>query len=192
MKTALIVHGTCDREEYFSSEYPSLSNSHWLPWLQKELLMHGYSAQTPEMPSAYQPDYSLWKSEFERYSISRQSVLIGHSCGGGFLLRWLSETPAKVSRLILVAPWLDPEAKKCPAFFDFSIDAEIARRMDVHLFESTNDASDIKASISVIRAALPNIQCRSFENYGHFCFSDMGTTAFAELKAVALGAKGSV
>lgn len=31
MKKAIIIHGACDKEEYFSDKYPSLSNSHWLP-----------------------------------------------------------------------------------------------------------------------------------------------------------------
>ena len=186
MKTAIIVHGTCDREEYFSSNYPSLSNSHWVPWLQKQLLIHGYHTQTPEMPVAYAPDYSLWRSEFERYPISEESILIGHSCGGGFLLRWLSETQAQAARLILVAPWLDPDGTKCPDFFKFCIDPVLTNRIDCHLFESTNDDSDIKTSIKLIRDRLPDIQVKSFVGYGHFCFSNMGTHEFPELKEVAI------
>ena len=61
MKTAILIHGTCDEEEYFSDLYPSLSNSHWFPWLQKQLLIKGIFTQTPEMPDAYKPDYEKWK-----------------------------------------------------------------------------------------------------------------------------------
>ena len=109
MKTALIIHGTCDEEEFYSDIYPSLSNSHWSPWMQKQLLMAGYLTQTPEMPVATYPDYGLWKQTLERHPISEDSILIGHSCGGGFLLRYLSENKIRTKRTILVAPWLDPD-----------------------------------------------------------------------------------
>lgn len=90
MKNAILLHGACDKEEYFDDQYPSLSNSHWFPWLQKQLLINGVLAQTPEMPDAYAPNYDKWKSEFERMEINENTVLVGHSCGGGFLVRWLS------------------------------------------------------------------------------------------------------
>ena len=187
MRSAIVLHGSCDREEYFSDDYPSLSNSHWLPWLQKQFLMQGMQAFTPEMPRAYAPEYSIWKSEFERYPVSEESILVGHSCGGGFLLRWLSESKCRVCRLILVAPWLDPAGRKCSEFFSFTIDPALAERMETHLFESMNDEQDIRDSIAIIRAALPGLHYHAFDNYGHFCFDDMGTTRFPELSVVALG-----
>jgi hypothetical protein len=76
MKTAIIIHGTPDKEEWFDRGQPSCSNSHWLPWLQKELLIAGYYAETPEMPTAYWPNYGDWKNGFERYPISEESILV--------------------------------------------------------------------------------------------------------------------
>ena len=114
MKPAILIHGTCNHVEYFSDQYPSLSNSHWFPWLQKQLLMHGYLAQAPEMPNATRPKYEEWKDTFQRFPIDGETILIGHSCGAGFLLRWMSELPARVARLILVAPWIDPSGYKDP------------------------------------------------------------------------------
>jgi hypothetical protein len=57
MKNAIILHGTCSKEEYYDPEHPSLSNSHWFPWLQKQLLRKDISAQTPEIPNAWRPTY---------------------------------------------------------------------------------------------------------------------------------------
>ena len=104
MPNAVIVHGASDRNEFFDPDYPSLSNAHWVPWLQKQMLMADYLVDTPEMPRAYAPDYPLWKRIFERYEIDTGSVLVGYSCGGGFLLRWLSENAVAPKRVILVAP----------------------------------------------------------------------------------------
>ncbi|MBN8550000.1 MAG: alpha/beta hydrolase [Deltaproteobacteria bacterium] len=186
---AVILHGACDREEYFSERYPSLSNSHWLPWLQKQLLMAGYDAQSPEMPEAYLPDYAKWAHVFERMApdLSESSILIGHSCGGGFFLRWLSEHQLRINKLVLVAPWIDPDKRRAQGtFFDFSPDPSLTQRMRVELLASTNDAADVQESVNIIRAKIPNIRYHEFKDYGHFCFSDMNTEVFPELREIVL------
>ena len=75
MLNAILIHGSCDKEEYFSNKYPSLSNSHWFPWLQKQLLIKGIFTQTPEMPDAYAPDYEKWKIEFEHYPVDEETIV---------------------------------------------------------------------------------------------------------------------
>lgn len=186
MKTAVIIHGTPSKASFLDYNIPAQSNCHWIPWVQKQLLCSGYHTWAPEMPLSYAPDYALWQKEFERYSIDEQSLLVGHSCGGGFLLRWLSENPVIVKRLVLVAPWLDPFREKCPEFFEFELDRKISDRCEVHLFASDNDDGDINQSVDRIRATFPSIKYRIFPGYGHFCLSDMGSDRFPELAAVLL------
>jgi len=182
MKNAIIIHGTSSKEEYFSDSYPSLSNSHWLPWLQKQLLINNIFTQTPEMPDAYLPDYKKWKSEFERFNINKNSILIGHSCGGGFLIRWLSENKININKLILVAPWLDPKREKTKDFFNFSIDSSITKKIkEIHLLISSDDDKDILDSVEIIKNNIEEIKLHQFFNLGHFCFNDMKTDKFPEL-----------
>ena len=182
MKTAILIHGTCDEEEYFSDLYPPLSNSHWFPWLQKQLLTKGIFTQTPEMLDAYKPEYEKWKKEFERFGINEESILVGHSCGGGFLLRWLTENKRKIDKLILIAPWLDPEKSKTTDFFEFQIDSELINRVkEIHLFVSEDDDEDIHESVDLILKALPNIEIHKFKDKGHFTFGQMKTDKFPEL-----------
>lgn len=177
-----MIHGTCDKEEYFSDKYPSLSNAHWFPWIQKQLLIHNIFCQTPEMPDAHTPVYEKWKKEFERFAVNSESVLVGHSCGGGFLLRWLTENKVEINKLILVAPWLDPERSKTTNFFEFEIDKELLSRIkSIHLFISSDDDGDIHKSVKIILESLPNIQIHKFENMGHFTFEEMRTSKFPEL-----------
>ena len=183
MKTAIILHGTPSEEEFFEPFGGSQSNKHWIPWIQHQLLIRGYHASTPELPLPYQPDYELWRTEFERYDISERTLLVGHSCGGGFLLRWLSENPVKVRRVILIAPWIDPQARKCPEFFDFTIDPAITSRTELHVFYSDNDAEDIDHTVNTIKSELPAAKFRQFSGYGHFCLADMRAEAFPELLA---------
>jgi predicted alpha/beta hydrolase family esterase len=57
------------------------------------------------MPSPWYPDYEKFKKEFEKYSVNENTILIGHSCGSSFLVRWLGETKRKIFKLILFTPW---------------------------------------------------------------------------------------
>jgi predicted alpha/beta hydrolase family esterase len=183
MKNAVLIHGSCSSDEYYSKEYPSASNSHWIPWLQKQLMITGIRTYTPEMFESYLPDYLLWKSEFEKNEINEQTILIGHSCGGGFLIRWLSENKnVKVGKVVLVAPWLDPQNTKNNNFFNFKIDSKIVSRTKTFLiFNSTDDSKDIHESLEIIKKNIENIKIINFKNYGHFCYSDLKTSAFPEL-----------
>ncbi len=183
MKNAIILHGTCSREEYYSDKYPSASNSHWIPWLQKQLIIRDMPTITPEMFHSYAPDYTAWKLEFEKNHIGKDTILVWHSCGGGFLIRWLSENKnIQVGAVILVAPWLDPENTKQNDFFVFDFDKEFIRRTQkCIIFNSTNDDRDVMDSLEIIQNNIPSIQVKVFENYGHFCFNDLGTDAFPEL-----------
>lgn len=187
-RNAVIVHGTCDRAEYFGPQYPSLSNSHWLPWIQKELLSAGVHAQTPEMPQAYEPVYPLWKRELDRFDVDDGTLLIGHSCGAGFLLRWLGETRVGAAKLILVAPWIDPERERTRGFFDFAIDPALGQRVRaVHLMVSSDDHPSVLRSADAIAAALPGLVRHRFETLGHFTAADLGGDAFPQLREIALG-----
>jgi len=178
MKNALIIHGCCDKEEYYSDVYPSLTNSHWFPWLQKQLLVKNIFTQTPEMPEAFNPDYKKWKAEFERFDVNKESVLVGHSCGGGFLLRWLSENKISIEKLILVAPFLNPNKKERygDGFLDFKIDPEIIERTNsIEVLLSDNeDVDGVKESVDTIMKTFPSATLHQFKNMGHFTYGAMG------------------
>ena len=77
------------------------------------------------MPEPYQPQYSSWRAEFEHYDIDENTLLVGHSYGAGFLIRWLSEHPMKIAKLVLVAPWLDPSRRRTTDFSIFKINPKL-------------------------------------------------------------------
>jgi predicted alpha/beta hydrolase family esterase len=182
MKKAYIIHGICDEEEYRTDIYPSSSNSHWLPWLQKEFLKRDIFCQTPEMPNPYCAKYLEWKATFDQFPVDRQTILVGHSCGADFLLKWLAENKAEVEKLILVAPFLDPSRRIAPFFENFKPEPAIVSRVaDMQLFYSTDDGTDILDSVKTITKIYPSINIKRFTDKGHFCFEDMGTHAFPEL-----------
>jgi len=187
MKNAIILHGRPGKDEYYNPKYPSASNFHWIPWLQKQLLINEIAANTPEVPHAFQPEYPIWKKEFERFEVTPETILVGHSCGGGFLVRWLSENKdAKPKKVILVAPWMDLDREATTDFFDFEIDPNLANRVgELIIFNSDNDMAAVHDSVKKIRDEIPGTNYREFHNYGHFTQKDMSTSEFPELLAEA-------
>ncbi len=187
MKTAILIHGKVDKEELFDLANPSPSNHHWFPWLQHQLIINGILAQTPEMPDAWEPVYEKWCSLFERFEINEETILIGHSCGGGFLVRWLSENKVRAGKVILVAPWLDPLHELDTRFFDFEIDSELINRTaGLTILYSTDDEESILKSVEILKVKLPNAQFQEFIDKGHFCLDDLKTDKFPELLGIVL------
>ncbi|HEX5448191.1 MAG TPA: alpha/beta hydrolase [Candidatus Saccharimonadales bacterium] len=186
MKNAIILHGRPDDWEYYGLKYPAQSNSHWIPWLQKRLHAKDIFTQTPEIPMSFRPDYNTWKKEFERFDVGVQTILVGHSCGGGFLVRWLTENKTtKVGKVVLVAPWLNPEdspKSETGNFFHFEIDENIAGRTSgLTIFVSDNDEETIHKSVDIIKATVKNLKVREFRGKGHFTHEYMPDDTFPEL-----------
>src|SRR3989304_5750342 len=187
MKTALILHGKPSKEGYYDPNRQSQSNEHWIPWLQHQLLIRDILTQTPELPKPYEPVYKDWLKIFRQFEVNEESILVGHSAGGGFLIRWLSETNTKIDKLVLIAPWLDPEKTVKDSFFDFEIDRNLKDKANkIHLLISTDDDSDVLESVKKIRNSIDGYEYHEFNGYGHFTYGDMGTKEFPELLELVL------
>jgi predicted alpha/beta hydrolase family esterase len=174
------------KEEFYDESTPSESNNHWFPWLSKQLILRDIHAVAPEMPKAYAPVYSVWAKEFERFDIGPETMLVGHSCGGGFLVRWLSENKDKiVGKVVLVAPWINPEnnpVSDTDDFFDFEMDPDlVSRTAGVTIFNSIDDSEDVQTSVKKIRSEVKGIKYKEFQGYGHFCYEDLKSEKFPEL-----------
>lgn len=170
-------------EEHLEPKLPPISHMHWFPWLQKQLLIHSISTQTPEIPDSYNPNYEVWKKEFERYDLTPDTILIGHSCGGGFLVRYLSEKKdLRVGKVILVAPWIDPFREDTTDFFEFEIDPNLtSRTQELTIFNSNNDYDSIHETVKILNNKISDIKLKEFHSHGHFTYKDMGRLDFPEL-----------
>lgn len=182
MKTAIIIHWMPDEDQFFNPINESSSNNHWLPRLQKQLLINGIFTQAPEMPTPYLPNYDLWKKEFERFDINENTILVWHSCGAGFIIRWLSENNIKVNKVALVAPWLNLDNEENINFFDFKLNKDfISRAKDLLVFSSKTDMDCIVKTVNYLKNEIEEIKIKEFEDMWHFCFEDMWTKEFPEL-----------
>ena len=131
----IIVHGCLDSDEPRDSETRTYEK-HWRLWLIDNLKKRNIKVYAPLMPEPWAPDYKKWKDEFDKRNIDENSVLIGHSCGCAFLVRWLGETKKKIKKFILVAPWKIPHRKDKSDvdFYSYNIDKGVREQVGKVLF----------------------------------------------------------
>lgn len=183
MRNAIILHGLPSKNEYYSEKYPSASNFHWIPWLQKHLMINDIKADTPEIFNVFEPNYDEFVKEVERFDITPETTLVGHSMGAGFWVKYLSTHPdIHVDKVVLVAPWINSDRSRDTDFFDFEIDPSILENANEFIiFNSDDDGQSVQDSVKVLSEKLPDVKIRNFHKYGHFTLDSMKTDAFPEL-----------
>jgi len=184
VKWAILIHGWGDREEFYRADLPTASNSHWFLWLTKQLMIRDIHTVALEMPNSYYPEYGVWKRELERFEVDEDTVLVGHSCGAGFIVRYLSEEAVKVGKVVLVAPWIgvmEGGEDFDEGFFDFEIDGGLVEKTaGVTLMESSNDMRVVNESVEILKRKIEGMRVVTIEGAGHFCKRD-GYEEFEEL-----------
>ena len=179
----VIVHGCPSDIEKAVDAKTRTYDKHWIPWLKKELTSRGIKTETPLMPKPWYPDYKAFKKKFEKCEITDDSVLIGHSCGCAFLVRWLGNTKRKIKKLILVAPWKTPDSNERfrKLFYEYPIDETIKGRVkEIVMFTSDNEKNDGKKSLEIFHKAIGG-KIIELKGKGHYTMKDMGTEHFPEL-----------
>jgi hypothetical protein len=129
----------------------------------------------PSMPNKQNADYVAWSIWFEKIVpyLRDGAVLVGHSLGSGFLLRYLTENklPVTVSQLHLVAGVIDDV--ECPGVGEFGIDivqwSGFASVIDdVHIWHSADDTYVPLHHAERLAVKYPQATTHYFEDRGHF------------------------
>lgn len=179
----IVIHGCPSDVEKAMNPETRTYDKHWIPWIKKELSDKGIKTETPLMPNPWAPSYDAFKSEFEKYPITNNTVLIGHSCGCAFLVRWLGETKKEIKKLILVAPWKIPDENDLSrkAFYIYPIDENIKTRIkDIVMFTADDEEEDGKKSLQIFHESLGG-KIINLKGRGHYTLGDMKTDKFPEL-----------
>lgn len=180
---AILVPGRPDKDQHYDPSLPSNSQNYWFAWLQRQLILKDIHAVSVEPPFPFRPRYDEWVREFERFDIAPETILVGHSCGGGFLVRYLSEHKGlKVGKVILVAPWINPLGYRdsdTSDFFEFEIDPDFpARTAGTVVFISSDDEPSVVKTVDILKAKVHGIEHQEYTDRGHFT-----STEFPELLA---------
>lgn len=170
----IFCHGVMGPEEDWGARTYN-PNKGWKYWLQFYAeFEHDVMMQLPEFPHAHVllMKYDEWEKIMDRQDINPETVLIGHSAGGGFVLKYLAMHPdLKVKQVVLVAPWIDAEGFQPLGFYkNLKLDNAIVARAEqgIDLMISDDDMPHIKTSFDKIMQNMSEIRVHRFSGYGHF------------------------
>jgi uncharacterized protein len=181
MKTQiLIIHGgntfsnRADYIRYLRTKNLSLDlirKQDWKVSLQ-EKLGDDFDVLLPQMPNKNDSRYEDWKLWFERIVelLDDEVILIGHSLGGIFLAKYLSENPFKkkiVATFLLAAPFklMDPVE-------DWLLPDSLSKFEEqagkIFIYQSKDDQVVPFEESEKYKKAIPSAVPRVFESYKHF------------------------
>lgn len=190
-KQIVVIHGgdTFDTyEEYldYLNNYEfnpdGLKRRGWKDTLE-EKLGKGFEVFLPNMPNAINAKYNEWKIMFEKLFpfIEDNIILIGHSLGGIFLAKYLSENsfPKKIlATYLIAAPYDDKDSED--SLGDFVLPATLEKFEKqggrIFIYHSEDDSVVPFVDFEKYKKALPKAKAISFKDRDHF-----GQTEFPEL-----------
>jgi len=180
-KQVVVIHGgdTFDtHEEYleFLRDYmvdlDKLRGKRWGVSLQDDL-GDDFDVILIKMPCKDNAKYSEWKLWFEKYIplFNDEVILVGHSLGGIFLAKYLSENkfPKKLRGAFLVSAPYDDETQDSLGDFRLERSLEQLKNQvtDIYLYHSKDDDVVRFADFESYKKELPNAHAEAFEDRGH-------------------------
>ena len=173
---AFIFHGTAGSPE-----------GNWFPWLKKELEDKGIPTVVPRFPTPEGESLEAWFEilEAEEQKVNADSLLIGHSKGGMFLLKLLEKLEQPVDTAVFVAapigvkPILYYEEDKKFSNFDFDWQRIVSKANTFIVFHSDNDSYVSMANGEELASHL-GVELTFIPNAGHISASS-GFTTFQPL-----------
>lgn len=151
----------------------------------EDLLSESFEIFLPRMPNAQNAKYAEWKIWFERLIplMNENVILVGHSLGGIFLAKYLSEEtfPKKIrATLLIAAPFNTAQdtfhTPEEPSLADFILPDQLNNLTEqggiIFLFQSKDDPIVPYDNVEKYQRTLPSAQSVIFDDKGHFNQSD--------------------
>lgn len=184
MRQVIVIHGGetfATHEKYVeflracTVDDPSIPSPKGWKDVLGEHLGEGFLVVKPGMPNKLNAKYAEWKLWFEKYLpyIQDDVTLVGHSLGGIFLARYLSENafPKRIAKTILIAP---PAGATGPddSLADFVLPEDMSlfaqQGGEITLYFSTDDFVIPIARKEIYTQRLPSAKIVTFTDCGHF------------------------
>ena len=180
-KQVIVIHGGDSyetREKFLDAlknwevtKESFVPKSDWKSILQKDL-GEEYEILAPRMPNKQNAKYDEWKIWFEKMLPFVQDgvIFVGHSMGGLFLAKYLSENsfPKKINAFFLVAP----PYRNTDDIDNFPIIGDLQRVWEqcpnIHIFQSEDDPLVSMNEAEEYKKAWPEAKMHIFQDRGHF------------------------
>lgn len=140
-----------------------------------EELGESFEVLLPSMPNKTNSQYKEWKIWFERIIpfFNKNVIFIGHSLGGIFLAKYLSQNTISksIKAVILVAaPYDDADSKESLAFFKlpFSLKKFSKQADKIYLIHSKDDFVVPFEDLKKYKKVLPDAEIMIFDDREHF------------------------
>ncbi|OHA90959.1 MAG: hypothetical protein A2832_00020 [Candidatus Zambryskibacteria bacterium RIFCSPHIGHO2_01_FULL_44_22b] len=130
-----------------------------------------YEVVLPDMPNSFNAKYPEWQIWFEKFIpfLNGGVILVGHSLGGTFLAKYLSENtfPKKIRAVYLVATPFDDSYDY--TLSDFTLPKKLnLQTKNVVIYHSSDDKVVPFADLNKYSAAINNVIVKQFTDRGHF------------------------
>ena len=141
-----------------------------------------YEVRYPEMPNESDPDYPLWQARIrnELMMLSGDVILIGHSLGGSFLLKYLSEERAGTTIagiFLIAAPYWGGNGWRYEGHERVALRQDFASRLPpetpLFLYHSRDDEIVPFAHLNLYAEKLPVAAIRDVDERGHQFAGDL-------------------
>jgi predicted alpha/beta hydrolase family esterase len=146
------------------------SKDDWKPWLRGQL-GENYEVILPKMPNNFDARFSEWKLWLDKIVklLNDEVILVGHSLGASFLVKYLSENKfsKKLLGVFLVGGVFDVDTEGY-SLASFSLGDKLNLQTEnAYFYHSKDDPVVPFSSMEKFMEVFPNAHFRVFENKGH-------------------------
>ena len=145
-----------------------------------------YELLYPKMPHESEPDYRNWQPEIgkELGHVRNNAILVGHSLGGSFLLKYLSdEKPEKsIAGIFLIAtPYWGGDGWRYEGYESVALPKDFPSKLPsgtpIFFYHSRDDETVPFAHLSLYAKKLPQATIHALDARGHQLGNDLSEVA---------------
>lgn len=135
-----------------------------------------YELHYPQMPNEDDPDYELWKGQIkqELAGLEGEMILIGHSLGSSFLLKYLAEEKIEKSIagiFLMATPYWGGDGWQYEGYERVTLPVDFASKLPsgvpIFLYHSRDDEIVPFAHLALYAEKLPRAISRKLDGHGH-------------------------
>ena len=140
-----------------------------------------YKVLYPKMPNESDPDYEKWKGQIkDELSGPGEMILIGHSLGGSFLLKYISEEKIEttIRGIYLIAtPYWGGDGWRYEGYKSVALPESLASKLPnetpIFFYHSRDDETVPFAHLNLYAEKLPQATIRELDGRGHQLNNDL-------------------